>query len=268
MKTESEYWSGVVEENRETPGLEAWRACMAAIYGELVETWLPETTAGQCLKTDLFEEAVSRHHPLTSLPRRGVGVDTSLAVLCRARQRLEREGHSCGIVAGDLRELPFRQSSFGGVLSGSSLDHFASEAELQRGLAGLARILEPGGTLILTLDNPQNPVVWLRNRLPFRLLHRLKLVPYYVGKTYSWRQARDELERLGLQVDCIAAVVHVPRAPAIWLAILAGWLDWPAAGSLGRFYLSFERLQHWPTRFFTGYYVAIRARKGEGERIG
>lgn len=261
MKPDSRYWDGVLDESRDAGSLEAWRAYMAAVYGGLVDTWLAETAAGRCLKTDLFEEAVSRHHPLTSLPCGGVGVDASLSVAGRARRRLSQEGHSYGIVAGDLRQLPFRQEGFGGVLSGSSLDHFASDRELQEGLAGLAQILEPGGTLILTLDNPQNPVVWLRNRLPFRLLRWLKLVPYYVGKTYSWRQASRELENVGLRVDSIGAVVHVPRIPAIWLSILAEWLGWPAAESLTRFYMGFERLQRWPTRFLTGYYIAVRALK-------
>lgn len=261
MGTESDYWNGVAEENRDTPGLEAWRAYMAAVYDGLIDTWLAETAAGRCLKTDLFEEAVSRHHPLTSLPRGGVGVDASLSVAGRARQRLSQEGQDYGIVAGDLRQLPFRPNSFGGVLSGSSLDHFDTFRELQEALGGLVQILEPGGTLVLTLDNPQNPVVWLRNRLPFWLLRWLRLVPYYVGKTYSWRQASRELENLGLRVESIGAVVHIPRAPAVWLSILVQRLGWPAADSVTRFCKRFERLQGWPTRFFTGYYIAVRARK-------
>lgn len=261
MDSEADYWSGVVEETREATDIVAWRAYMATIYAGLVETWFPKSTPGRCLKTDLFEEAVSRHYPLASLPRGSVGVDTSLAAVSRARERLAHDARRYSVVVGDLRRLPFREGSFGGVLSGSSLDHFASPGELQSSLAELTRILAPGGTLVLTLDNPQNPLVWLRNRLPFRLLHGLGLVPYYVGQTYSWRQARRELESLGLEVDRVGAVVHVPRAPAIWLSAAAQRLGWPTAESLTRGFLRFERLGEWPTRHLTGYYIAVRARR-------
>ena len=37
--------------------------------------------------------------------------------------------------------------------------------------------------MILTLDNLANPIILLRNGLPFHLLYYMKIVPYYVGVT-------------------------------------------------------------------------------------
>ena len=62
-------------------------------------------------------------------------------------------------VVADVRSLPFAEASFGVVFSGSTLDHFESAADIQRSLGELYRVLRPGGTLILTLDNPANPLI-------------------------------------------------------------------------------------------------------------
>jgi hypothetical protein len=126
----------------------------------------------------------------------------------------------------------------------------------------IARILAPGGVVVITLDNPRNPLVWLRNHLPYAWLHRIGLVPYYVGHTYGPRQARARIEALGLRVTEVTAVAHVPRAPAIWLAAAAGRLARPErAAGLARTFARFESLESWPTRYWTGYYVALAARK-------
>jgi hypothetical protein len=124
--------------------------------------------------------------------------------------------------------------------------------------AGLA----PGGVLLLTLDNPQNPLIWLRNHLPYRLLSRLGLVPYFVGRTWSRRDARQQLESLGLEISDETAIAHAPRAPAIWLDSLSSrWRSTRLGHVLLRAYLAFECLERLPTRYLTGYYVAIRARR-------
>jgi SAM-dependent methyltransferase len=165
-------------------------------------------------------------------------------------------------VVGDLRQIPLRSGCVSRVLAGSSLDHFPDRADIATGLAELARTLAPGGVMVLTLDNPHNPIVWLRNHLPFAWLNWLGLVPYYVGKTYGRREARERLEALGFSVTELTAVAHAPRAPAIWLAALAGRPRgrWMAAG-LERVLWSFEALGRWPTRYRSGYYLALRAVK-------
>jgi len=123
-------------------------------------------------------------------------------------------------------------------------------------------VLGPGGTLVLTLDNPHNPVVWLRNHLPITWLNRSGLVPYYVGATYGLAEGRCQLEAAGLVVTDVAAVAHAPRAPAIAIAALTGRLrSRRLAGWLVGALRACEALGGWPTRYLTGYYLAFRAEK-------
>lgn len=257
-----EYWDDVTAQTRRRAPLEAWRAYMQRVYARLIGQWLGPSSAGLGMKTDLFEEAVSSHHLLPALGQGSLGLDYSPVTVAAARARVCAQGARYLFVVGDLREIPVRAGAVTRVLAGSSLDHFSDKADIATSLVELARILRPGGTLVVTLDNPHNPVVWLRNHLPFAWLNRVGLVPYYVGRTYSRAEARAHLESLGLAVSELTAVAHVPRAPAIWLValaercratrllrVLAGVLD------------GFERLERWPTRFQTGYYLALKAEK-------
>jgi len=256
------YWDGVLDEMLATRPIEAWRAYMQHVYVELMRRWLPPSPQGLGLKTDLFEEAVTAHEVFSALGPGSVGLDVSPAITAAARRRLavREEGHL--FVVGDLRQVPLRSGSMARVLAGSSLDHYADKADIAASLAELARLLIPGGILLLTLDNPHNPIVWVRNHLPFGLLNRIGLVPYYVGATYGRAEARRHLEALGFRVTDIAAIAHAPRAPAIWLPALA---DRRVAGlspaRLERALWALESLGRWPTRNWTGYYLALRAEK-------
>lgn len=256
------YWDDVLLETRRALPIEAWRGYMGRVYGRLVREWLPAHRGGRGLKTDLFEEAVSAHHLLPALGPGSVGFDCSVAVVRAARDRLAGARGRHLFVVGDLRGIPLRAGALGRILAGSSLDHFEDKSEIEVSLGELARVLAPGGVLVATFDNPHNPVIWLRNHLPFRWLNRLGLVPYYVGPTYGEAEARERVTKLGLIVTSVTAVAHAPRAPAIWMVRLAERLGWRwlarvAEGMLWRF----EWLERWPTRFRTGYYLVLRAQK-------
>ena len=73
----------------------------------------------------------------------------------------------------DVRCLPFVDGVFDLVVSNSTLDHFETSREIERAVAEIHRVLAPRGLFILTLDNPANPAVALRNALPFALLHQV-----------------------------------------------------------------------------------------------
>lgn len=128
----------------------------------------------------------------------------------------------------------------------------------------LHRVLRVGGQLIITLDNLANPVVALRQVLPFRLLNHLGIVPYYVGVTFGPRRLLRILNQVGLEVGKVTAVMHCPRVLAVMLAYV---LERYATPVIQRFFLralmAFEHLSRWPTRFFTGYFVAVSAIKRE-----
>ncbi len=245
-----------------------WRAYMQAVYRDLMQRWLvPDEHRGAAgggvtLKTDLFEEAVTLHHLFDALGPEGLGVDLSATVVRAAAQRTTKFGACPRVLVADLRELPFATASLHRVLSGSSLDHFERKTDIAIALGEIARCLDPLGCLVVTFDNPHNPIVWLRNRLPLRWLSRIGLVPYFVGATYSRDDIAREFAALGLRVTALSAVAHVPRAPAIWLAILCERLGQRAVLAwLLRVFRAWDVLEASPMRFRTGYYLAVRAVK-------
>jgi ubiquinone/menaquinone biosynthesis C-methylase UbiE len=162
--------------------------------------------------------------------------------------------------AADVRCLPFADETFDVVVSNSTLDHFETYGEIRDSLRELHRILRSGGELIVTLDNVSNPVVALRSALPFRLLHRLGIVPYYVGVSFGPGRLYFEVKEAGFDIMKTAAVMHCPRVLAV---ALAWFLERCAAAETQRRFLRtlmvFEVLSRWPTRFFTGYFIAVKA---------
>lgn len=237
---------------------EIWRAHSDAVYASLLDRWLPRKGLDRILKTDLFDEAVSGglYPVLAARAGRVIGIDVAHVM---ARQAVERHA-AIGAAGADVRSLPFADGTFDAVVSLSTLDHFAAAADLEAGIAELGRVLCQGGTLILTLDNLANPLIRLRNFLPFALVHGAGLVPYFVGETCTPRAAAALVGAHGFRVDELTTVLHVPRVAAVPAAALVGRRA--GAGARDRFLLhlrAWERLAGWPTRALTGHYVAIRA---------
>jgi SAM-dependent methyltransferase len=212
------------------------------------------------LKTDLYDEATA-DGIASSLAARAesvVGVDVAPAVVAAAQRRHPwlRSVHA------DVRRLPFDDADFDVIVSISTLDHFPARAEMERALRELHRVLAPGGTLLITLDNLANPVVALRNALPLGPLQRLGLVPYYVGASCGPRRLRALLGSSGFEVEAITATMHCPRVACVRAA---GLLHRHARTTTQRRFLrllwAWERLGRLPTRFLTGYFVAARALK-------
>ena len=210
----------------------------------LLERWLPKG-AGRVLKTDLFEEAVGPGLAglLGERFQRVDGIDVSHAVTEEAARRHPEINVECS----DVRTLPYADGTFDAIVSTSTLDHFDTVAEISKALEELRRVLAPGGTLVVSLDNLSNPFVAVRNALPYGWLHRVGLVPYYVGATCRPGELRRLLATTGFEVQATTAIMHVPRVIA--LAVGRG------TGAL----IAFERLGRFPTRFLTGQFIAARA---------
>lgn len=77
------------------------------------------------------------------------GLDRSLALLGRAEPGLRGR-----LARGDFRALPFRGGAFDSALMLFSSFGYFDEGENARVLAELARVLAPGGTVVLDLMNP------------------------------------------------------------------------------------------------------------------
>ncbi len=231
-----------------------------AVNARLLRRWLPAKRGGRILKTDLFDEVTGAGLvPLLSASFDHVAaIDISAALVGMVRARfpkLEAE-------TADVRALPFRDGTFDAVLSNSTLDHFSARADIDTALGELHRVTRRGGTLLVTFDNPVNPVLAIRNNLPERLRSASGLVPFAIGPTCGPRQLRRLLERTGYDVVKVGAVFHCPRM----FVVLGGHLiDRQGSAALKRLYVriwsAFEGLEFLPTRFFTGYFVAALARK-------
>jgi demethylmenaquinone methyltransferase/2-methoxy-6-polyprenyl-1,4-benzoquinol methylase len=80
------------------------------------------------------------------------GADFALPMLIRAKEKVERRRAGVGLVQADALALPLPSGSFDGVIIVFGLRNFEDRAA---GLAEMARVLRPGGRLvILEFGNP------------------------------------------------------------------------------------------------------------------
>ncbi|MBI5397558.1 MAG: methyltransferase domain-containing protein [Verrucomicrobia bacterium] len=254
------YWNAAAASLLHTQAQWLWRAHSDAVNATVLERWLDGETAGSLLKTDSFDEALGRglFSLLAKKARRVAVVDVAFPFLEAAQDRCP------GLLAvgGDVRRLPFSDGAFVVVVSNSTLDHFGALQDLAASLRETHRVLRQGGRLLLTMDNPANPLVALRNALPFGLLHWLGLVPYYVGATCGPRRLKRLLGEAGFEVLESVALMHCPRVAAVAMArVVQRRASAEGHARFLRALMWFERLSKWPTRFLTGHFVGVNARK-------
>ena len=258
---QQDYWDSVGADWQRRRPHRLWREFTDRQQIALLTRWSSGWDGGarrpDLLKTDLFDEVASRGIVpwLLASGAHVTGIDAAPAIVAAAVAR----NPGLEAVVADVRSLPFAEASFDVVFSGSTLDHFESAADIQTALGELRRVLRPGGTLILTLDNPANPLIWLRNGPLLRLLRRIGVVPYEVGATLGPRSLERAVRAAGFDVVEMTAVLHCTRAIAVALAGLMERLSRSWQESFLRHLQTWERLEHWPTRWLTGHYVAVHA---------
>lgn len=236
-----------------------WRRYCDTLHGVLIAGWCRGRKFRRALKTDLFDEAVGNGcaGALASVSNEVHGIDISRRVV----ESAGAGNPDIKTLVGDVRNMPFADGSFDLVFSNSTIDHFATRGEIEQSIREMARVLGDKGALILTMDNPRNPVVGLRNLLPRKALRQAGLVPYFVGETLSMREMVRCVEAAGLRVTERRFTQHVPRVLALHLCrVLAGSRGLSEA--LPRAMLGWEGLAAWPTASWTGYYSAVLAVKG------
>ncbi len=257
---ERDRWHAAVTPLLASRSEQLWREHCDAVNATLVARWLPDAPCARLLKTDLWDEAMGPGlYPVLATHAAAVaGLDFTPSVLRSAQQRYPQ----LAAAVADVRALPFAAGAFDVVVSTSTLDHFARPDDIRLALGELHRVLAPRGRLLLTLDNRANPAVALRNALPFGLLHRLGLVPYPVGATCGPARLRRLLRAVGFDVLETTSLLHCPR---VWAIATARRLQRRGNAAQARRFL--ERLERWerlarlPTRYLTGYFVGVHARK-------
>jgi SAM-dependent methyltransferase len=251
----SRTWESAVSDWPTTRGHRLLRAYADELNARLVESWLGDgPRPRRLLKTDLFDEAVgSGLYPCLQTVADGIeGIDVSEAVVEAAGDRYPE----LDVAQADVRDLPYRDASFDCVVSCSTLDHFRTASELESALAELARVLVPGGRLLVTLDNGANPLVAFRNALPWSWLRSVRLVPCYVGRTSTFSVFRTQLRAAGFEIERKATLMHVPRVAVLGLGVLS-----PLRPAQLQLLLSGERLGRIGTRELTGQFIAALAVK-------
>jgi len=274
VSADQAYWDGVGDDWRRRRPDALWREFTDRQQLELFDRLIGRSPGDaplggrrpRLLKTDLFDEVAGRGL-VGGLSARGfavTGVDLSPLLVAEAVAR------NAGLeaVPADVRSLPFAADTFDAVFSGSTLDHFEAETDIGVAIRELGRVLRPGGRLLLTLDNPVNPLVWLRNGPLSWLVHRLRIVPYQVGATLHPRPFVAAREAAGFTVRRMTAVLHCPRVIAVAMAGPAAWGGHAMSEALLRMLRSCEVLERLPTRWLTGHYLAVDAVRRPAEPAG
>ena len=257
---DSAYWDGVAD--AACAGKIRLPPLLAEIKRDahlrLVERWAGPLERSRILKTDLFEESAGddAFFPVLAGPGNELhGLDLSAAAVGAAVARYPAEGIRG--VAADVRRLPYRDGVFDLVVSNSTLDHFASAAPIHESLAEFARVLKPGGVLIVTLDNPRNVFHPL-----LKLASRAGWTPFRIGATLSIGRLADALRSARLEVTDTRAILHNPRLVAFALGRTVEKLGWPFLERGTRNLLrAAQRMEGSRWQYWTGSFVAARAVK-------
>jgi SAM-dependent methyltransferase len=230
------------------------------VHQDLIRKWVGTRPAGLILKTDLFEEAWGADRIFFDLFEPGtaalLGMDIAYAAAGAARASAA-PGQPLAVFVSDVRLLPIASDSLDLVLSLSTLDHFDSQAEFEHALGELCEALKPGGRLIVTMDNPLNPLYPL-----LRLATRAGLAPFPLGYTATAENVMRNLRRKGFEIFDHDWLIHNPRIVSTALFLLLRRLCGRRADEPIRWLLSLFAVPalFW-TRRFTACFYAIYAGK-------
>lgn len=262
-KSYSQYWDRIAQSIN---GVQQFDELIAEqfkrVYLNLLDRWIDFNPNQRVLKTDLFAEAFcpSRAFILHTLPDIGdiVGIDISMEIARRSKLKTIQQSQTLmKIVSCDLRQLPFDDATFDLIISDSTLDHFRYKSEISMALSELSRVLSPGGSLVITMDNKGNIAEPL-----FRLWTRLGLSSIFLGKTYSIKELKAALSIVGLHVVDSTAIIHNPRF-ITWTGIKVIRKVIPRRFDhwIRRGLTLLDKLERRNTKFLTGQFIAVKALK-------
>jgi SAM-dependent methyltransferase len=228
------------------------------VYVDLIRRWTQGRQDRTILKTDLFEEAFGGDYLLPGLfpeARLVCGMDSAFSTARRAA--LRHESLSTRVAVMDAQTPAWGAGRFDLILSTSTLDHFEERAEFIRSIVALAELLRPGGLLILTLDNPLNPLYHLLRRYS-----RRKAAPFPLGYTPGFGTLCSDLRACGLEIGEDEWILHNPRGLSTLLFVGLQKLFGRRADGLVKGCLrTFELLGRLPTRRFTACFQSVAVYK-------
>ncbi|HWG13580.1 MAG TPA: class I SAM-dependent methyltransferase [Streptosporangiaceae bacterium] len=153
------------------------------------------------------------------------------------------------LVLGDALRLPFPDGSFDRVMSICAIEHFDDGPQA---LSEMARVLAPGGELVLSADTLSRKAQWPD-------LFQAHAERYHVKRTYTHGQLTDLLADRGLDVAEYAYQFRSGWSERLYLTLSAygGKVGFNAAAPLAPLVAASDRV----TRQDQGAIVLIRARR-------
>jgi len=140
---------------------------------------------------------------LGAVPRRVVGVDIAESILATAALATEQAGIEVQLERANLERLPFADADFELVLCLQAIEHLLDPV---LGLRELARVLAPGGRIVLTTDNSRrfytrtlNAPRWTALRLIGKRDFRTQLS--FPHREFSETELRTMFEQCRLVVE-------------------------------------------------------------------
>lgn len=266
MKMSGEYWDSVLAAHKDSAKFELWRLPIYEEYERLIDQWCRTRRLKHVLKTDLFEEATAAPGLVGFLKQKVeclVGIDRSCECIVQARKKLgQGDSHPTIFVCCDIRHLPFRPDFFDLVISNSTLDHFTAKKHIVHSLKEIWSATKTGGILILTLDNPLNPLILFRNALPYRLLKALRLIPYFMGLLVTRQELLRIMKSVGFKVLTSGYISHCPRIAVVGIEnILVKMFKPSFFEDFIKIMDRFEALRELPTKSLTAQFIMISATK-------
>lgn len=131
-----------------------------ALIARLLAAHLPASPPGSPALTRVLDAGAGRGTLTLALTRRGYAVtalDDSAEFLSYLQQRANPE-RSPTLVRGDVTALPLATGAFDGAVCGEVLEHVDDDGAA---VAGIARVLRPGGLLVATVPAGQARYGWL-----------------------------------------------------------------------------------------------------------
>ncbi len=156
------------------------------------------------------------------------------------------------LIEGDALALPFADAAFDRVMSICAIEHFDDG---ERALDEMARVLRPGGELVMSADALTHAAAWPR-------LYQAHAARYHVKRTYSHEALAQLLRARGLEV-----LEHTYQFRSRWsqwlylsLSARGGQVGFNASAPLIPLVAASDRR----ARGETGSIVLLRARRAGG----
>lgn len=230
-------------------------------FRNLIDKWVGDLKFKRVLKTDLREEAFGEDEILFSLSNRisqFFALDISEETAKKAQIRQREKGLAHTYITADVRYLSFKANTFDHILSTSTLDHFTTEDDFKKSLIELKRVVKPGGTMTITLNNRCNLIFYLM----LNLERKLGLKSYPV-QFYDLKSVRRICGNVGLYIQAEDAVVHIIGPINSILQLLRIWIPKDIVDTFAEMCVSFFKWlgNRKRSKFLTAWFIAIKCVK-------